>query len=557
MNFNGVKEFSKKHANILTFLGLSVIFYFVFFHNIGSYALMDVDETRYVAMARDMLHSGDYLTLYLNGDYFFEKPPLYFWGECLSFLTFGNVSEFSARFPAALYGTVSCFLLYFVGKRVVSRGYGVISAIILATSLEFTILAKFAILDILLATCIGFSVWCGFLTYFCKEENKKHWWWLFYIFAGLGVLAKGIPGFVIPFGTMFFASIVSKRFKEALKPQYFLVGLFVFFSIVIPWHYVMLKMHDPLFFNEYILKHHLSRFIGSEELGREQPWYFFILTFIVGFIPWIFSVFAAGITKIKDLNKEIFKNFDFDNLTNTQKYALLNAIGFLVTLIFFSASTTKLITYILPIYFFSACLGGLVWYEFVTKNEFARPIKISVYIFNTIFLLAGVAAIFVQSLPLEKEILTNIIPLKWFCVSVACLSSILGIIFAAKNKRIALFSVYAALMIVLSAFGTPKFFNLDYKFGQNDLIEYAELANENNENIATFGFGRRYCVLYYFGGGKVTFQEEKDYSWLKNFISGSNSVVIIRNKDVKQINEHVDFKIVKRGAKYTLVRGRM
>ena len=63
---------------------------------------MDVDETRYVAMARDMFLSKDFLTLYLNGEYFFEKPPLYFWQECLSFALFGKINEFTARFPVAL-----------------------------------------------------------------------------------------------------------------------------------------------------------------------------------------------------------------------------------------------------------------------------------------------------------------------------------------------------------------------------------------------------------------------------------------------------------------------
>ena len=75
-------DFINKHRDLFTIFGLLILCYFVFFFNIGNYALMDVDETRYVSMARDMFHSRDFLTLYLNGEYFFEKPPLYFWGEC-------------------------------------------------------------------------------------------------------------------------------------------------------------------------------------------------------------------------------------------------------------------------------------------------------------------------------------------------------------------------------------------------------------------------------------------------------------------------------------------
>ena len=265
-----VSDFVKKHSEIFTFLGLILLCYFVFFFNIGNYALMDVDETRYVSMARDMFNTKDFLTLYLNSEYFFEKPPLYFWGECLSFVLFGHVNEFSARFPVALYGTLCTFLMYFVGKKVVSRRYGLISAVILATTMEFVMLAKFAILDIVVTTCIGFSVLFGFLTQFVQEKNVKYFWWLFYIFSGLAVMAKGIPGFVVPFGTMFFITIFNKSFKKIFKPQYFIVGTLLFLLIVLPWHIVMFKMHDPLFFNEYIMKHHINRFFSSSEIHRKH-----------------------------------------------------------------------------------------------------------------------------------------------------------------------------------------------------------------------------------------------------------------------------------------------
>ena len=59
-------NFIKKHDELFILLGLFILCYVIFFFNIGNYALMDVDETRYVAMARDMFHTKDFLTLYLN-----------------------------------------------------------------------------------------------------------------------------------------------------------------------------------------------------------------------------------------------------------------------------------------------------------------------------------------------------------------------------------------------------------------------------------------------------------------------------------------------------------
>ena len=103
-----------KKLDLVVVLGLCVLFYLIFFHNIWAYPLMDTDETRYVSMARDMYNNKEFLTLYLNGEYFFEKPPLYFWIECLSFWLFKTINEFSARFPVALLGSMTCFLVYFM-----------------------------------------------------------------------------------------------------------------------------------------------------------------------------------------------------------------------------------------------------------------------------------------------------------------------------------------------------------------------------------------------------------------------------------------------------------
>ena len=57
---NGIKNFVIKHPDLFTVLGLGILFYFIFFHNIWAYALMDVDETRYVSMSKDMFNTKDF-----------------------------------------------------------------------------------------------------------------------------------------------------------------------------------------------------------------------------------------------------------------------------------------------------------------------------------------------------------------------------------------------------------------------------------------------------------------------------------------------------------------
>lgn len=547
-----VLDFVKKHSEIFTILGLIIFCYFVFFFNIGNYALMDVDETRYVSMARDMFNTKDFMTLYLNGEYFFEKPPLYFWGECLSFALFGHVSEFSARFPVALYGTLCTFLMYFTGKKIVSRRFGLISAVILATTMEFVMLAKFAILDIVVTTCIGFSVMFGFLTQFVKEKNVKYFWWLFYIFSGLAVMAKGIPGFVVPFGTMFFVTIFNKSFKKIFKPQYFIVGILLFLLIVLPWHILMFKIHDPLFFNEYIMKHHINRFFSSSEIHRKQPFYFYFLTILWGMFPYVLAALAVGITKIKGW---IALGFSSRN-DIAYKFLWFNVIGFAFTMLFFSSSSTKLITYILPVYFFTSFIIAYVWEDYIFNSQHKKAINLTVYILGGIFILASVAGCF-MGLFLPEKIYTDVKIIQWFCVIVLGIFGILSIYLAKREKFKGVFVLYALFMVVLSAFGTKLFYNMDYSFGQNDLMEFAKYCKDNSSKVAVINGGRKYSVLYYYGD-KVNYvtsdwEQETVSDDEKNLIN-TNILTIIKNKDIEDASGRFDFDVVKEGKKYKLVK---
>ena len=530
-----IKNFIANHKELCTITGLFILFYFIFFHNIGNYALMDTDETRYVSMARDMFNTKDYMTLYLNGEYFFEKPPLFFWWECIFFALFGKVTEFTARFPVSLFGMMTSFLVYFTGRKIVSRKFGVLSSLILTTSLEFVILAKFAILDIVVSTMIGFSLCFGFLTFFVEDRNKKYFWWLFYIFSALAVMAKGIPGFVVPFGTMFFASIAAKKFKEIFKPIYTIPGIIIFLLIVLPWHIFMLNLHNPLFYNEYIVKHHIDRFFNSSQVGREQPFWFYFATLLWGLFPWIGSYISALIKKFKSI-----KLYDFSSLDNEQKLLYLSGIASVFTLLFFSSSSTKLITYILPVFVPIAFIGGYVW------NHYEKKYNITAYIFGGIFIIASIAAVFTK-LYLPEQLYTDILSAKWLCVFIFGVAGVLSIYFARKEKTYGIFAVYVGLMLMLSAFGTKEFFNIDYKFGQNDLMEFAQYAKDQNYDLGGVGVSRKYSLVYYYGG-KVNYTDNfEDFNKVN-----SNEVVVVKTKQLGNVK--FPYETIKTGRKFTLIK---
>ena len=74
--------------------------------------------------------------------------------------------------------------------------------------------------------------------------------------------------------------------------------LILFLVIVLPWHLIMLDKYNPLFFNEYIVKHHLARFLGADSIHRQRPFWYFIPVLLWGTLPYAASFIALIIEKI-------------------------------------------------------------------------------------------------------------------------------------------------------------------------------------------------------------------------------------------------------------------
>ena len=53
---------------------------------LGAAPLMDPDEPVYGETAREMLLAGDWLSPRIFGQYWYDKPPLFYWLEMLSYL---------------------------------------------------------------------------------------------------------------------------------------------------------------------------------------------------------------------------------------------------------------------------------------------------------------------------------------------------------------------------------------------------------------------------------------------------------------------------------------
>ncbi len=519
----------KKRHLLMLYCFLGFILFYGFFWKLGSYPLLDVDETRYVNMAHEMFRTRDYLTLYLNGEYFFEKPPLYFWIECLSFWLFGFVNELTARLPLVLLSLLPAGLLFFLCKKTKGDKFAIITISTLFTCLEYIFMTKLAILDSILTSFTVSSVLCYFYTFYVEEKNKKYFWALTYIFSGFAVLAKGIPGMAIPLLVILISSIVFRTYKETVK---YLWGIILFLFITLPWHLIMLKMYGKLFFDEYVIMHHILRFFGSDIIGKNQPWYFYFLVLLWGLFPHIF-ILLSQVTKFKSL---ILKN----------KFITLNFVAIISCLLFFSLSGAKLITYILPVYPFFAVLIGEIWLNYINRGD--KCVHFSLIIFNSFITISVIFLLFSQFIlpsviyvPFEK------IKVVSLCLLIPYL--IFGWDFLIRKRKLKLFLSIVILMSLISGFLTPYIYKFDYSFGQNDLMKFAKFAKENNYTISTYLTGKKYSLLYYGDRNHVEFQTQENIKWLDEELNKINNIVIGVNKDIMKLPVKVKVK----GVKYSII----
>lgn len=536
------------------FLLLLLVCAVLLFYKLGSYSLIDVDEPRYAEAAREMLHSGNWITPYFNFELRFDKPVLTYWFIAMSYITFG-VTEFAARFPSAL--TAFCLVLftYFIGKKVVSKSFGIISAFILVSSLEFIAISRMSMTDMILTFFICGTLIAGFWAS-VSVNNKKYWWWFAYLLSGFAVLTKGPVGFLLPalvFGIYF---ILTGQLKKNLKLSYIIPGVLIFSAIALPWYYFVIKANGMDFVNAFFLKHNLARFSSSHFGQHEQPFYFYMIVIPAGFFPWTFFGLAALINKIKEIFLYIRQSLSsgkiaiFENADLKLKFTLYLLIWFLVIFCFFSASKAKLLTYVLPVFPALAMLTAFLWDEYIQENKNKLGIKLGLIIFIILGFALDFVLLFCLNFVLPKDV-----KLTAFHPGVLTLVLFTLIPFAAmilyKKKEITFACVVLFMMTALYT-AANSILPIVSNSGPSDLVKYALLyKNTVNVNKEMLSYRLLKPSIVFYSQSKIYFTDVKN-EVDKTLNSEKQVFVIIRNKDAAEFQSN-RYKLIDKGIRYSLI----
>jgi 4-amino-4-deoxy-L-arabinose transferase-like glycosyltransferase len=323
---------------------LLVVFGFIWFSNLEYRKLVNPDEGRYAEIPREMVASGDWTTPRLNDIKYFDKPALQYWATATAYTLFGE-HQWTARLWSALTGFLGVIMVFFTGRRLFGATAGWNAALVLGSSLLYVLIGHINTLDMGVSFLLSAAV-CAFCLAQSEVSNaRKHRRWMLAAWAALAlaVLSKGLIGLVLPGAALALYVLVERDWR--LPGRLHLVpGLSLFLLITVPW-FVTVSLANPEFARFFFIHEHFERFLTKAHDRYEAP-YYFIQVLLAGMLPWTATLVDALARAWK---REPEKNFQ------VQRFLLLWAA---VVFVFFSASSSKLASYILPMFPALALLVG-------------------------------------------------------------------------------------------------------------------------------------------------------------------------------------------------------
>ncbi len=308
------------------FLLLDILF-------LGVRPLFIPDEVRYGEIAREMLSSGNWIVPRLNGLLYFEKPPLGHWLNAFSLYLFGE-NAFAVRFASAVSSGVSALTVFAVARHFFHNRFTSLFAVfVFLTIFEVQVIATFGVLDSIFSAFLNAGIAVFVLGADAVVGRQKTYLLCAGLLFGLAFLTKGLLAFVLPCLVLVPWLLYRKQYVLLFRRTWFMVGVAVL--VTLPWG-IAIHQQQPDFWHYFFWVEHIQRFAG-EHPQHEQPFYYFLVYAPLVTLPW-FLMTPAAATGLKQQSRD---------LKHPAAIQLLLSWA-IMPLIFFSVSSGKLITYILP-----------------------------------------------------------------------------------------------------------------------------------------------------------------------------------------------------------------
>lgn len=484
---------------------------------LGAVHLFDWDEINFAECAREMLVTGDYFSVTINFQPFWEKPPVFIWMQALFMNLFG-VSEFAARLPNAICGCITLLVFFNFGRKLVDVKFGLIWTLVYAGSFLPHFYFKSGIID----PWFNLFIFCG-IYYFIlftnigsdsKKNNKSTQLLLLSaLFIGLGVLTKG-PVAVLVFGFCLGIYWISRRFKSILSIRQIFIYITALVFVGGLWFVMLALTGNSSIIKEFFV--YQVRLFNTQDAGHGGPFFYHWIVLLIGCFP--LSVFAL----------RAFSN----NVSDTpyqKHFKLWMMILFWVVLILFSIVKTKIVHYSSLCYFPLSFFGAYAVYKLMNAELIWKK-----YTSILLVMLSSLIGIAISALPFidrYKQLIINAgiikdkfavenlkanvnwIGFEWI-IGLLLIIGIGGMVrLINKNKikqgLIGIFIISLLSVNLASIVIAPRI----EKYSQGAAVEFYQYLKGKDCYIETIGF-KSYAHLFYAAKKEPKNKSSYDLNWL-------------------------------------------
>jgi 4-amino-4-deoxy-L-arabinose transferase-like glycosyltransferase len=304
----------------------------------------------------------------------------------LTFKAFG-VSDKVARIPSAFFALASILVIFFMANFLFGPRIALISSLILATTGEYFRVAHTVIVDSALTFFVVSSMGL-FITGYQSDNTRKKLlcYILMYVSCGLAFFTKGFIGIVIPgLGILTFL-VADRNIKEVFKMRLWL-GALIFLFMTFPWFIALWHQGGKDYLDVFLIHNHLQRFLpGSfsrEASGHHHPFYYYLIEFPVGFLPWSLLLIPVVSYAFSKSSKPE---------TPPEKGRLFAKCWFFAGIIFLSIASTKRPLYLMPIFAPIAMLTSLYIESTLMSQPISKTSRAFLWAFALALTMIGIGA---------------------------------------------------------------------------------------------------------------------------------------------------------------------
>lgn len=476
---------------------------------LGAVHLFDWDEINFAECAREMIVTGNYFSVKINFQPFWEKPPLFIWMQALSMNTFG-INEFAARLPNAICGVITLLIIFNIGRKLYDERFGLLWALAYAGSFLPHFYFKSGIIDPWFNLFIFSGIY--FFIQFSNQKNNKLLL-LSALLIGLGVLTKG-PVAVLIFGLCVGTYWIIKRFEPILSIRQLLIFAVSLIFVGGFWFLMLILTGNATIIKEFFV--YQIRLFSTQDSGHGGPFFYHWIILLIGCFP--ASIFALS----------AFKSGTSD--TPYQKHVKRwMMILFWVVLILFSIVKTKIVHYSSLCYFPLSFLGAYSVYKILNREMEWK--KITGILLMTITSLIGIA---ISALPLIDTFKYQIINadiikdkfavenlkanVHWtgyeWLIGALFIIGVGGMLLLIKQKKIhqgviGIFLISLLTVNMASLIIAPRI----EQYSQGAAIEFYEYLQDKECYLETIGF-KSYAHLFYSNKKEAANKNSYNMDWL-------------------------------------------